>query len=111
MNQRVWPRIFDITGPSLCTHPKIIDLERSDLGAGITIGQFERRLLFPLGKLVATPGALAALQKAGESPAEFLAMHVRRQWGDLGSIFDGSNLRPTGHRPFGDVSHWGAIYG
>jgi len=41
----------------------------------------ERRPLFPLGKLVATPGALAALQKAGESPAEFLAMHVRGQWG------------------------------
>src|SRR6516225_8736993 len=41
----------------------------------------ERRPLFPLGKLVATLGALAALQKAGESPAEFLAMHVRGQWG------------------------------
>jgi hypothetical protein len=39
MNQRVWPVIFDITGPNLCTHLKIIDLERSDLGAGITIGQ------------------------------------------------------------------------
>jgi len=43
----------------------------------------ERRPLFPLGKLVATPGALAALQKAGQSPAEFLSMHVRGQWGDF----------------------------
>ena len=43
----------------------------------------ERRPLFPLGKLVATPGALAALQKAGQSPAEFLSLHVRGQWGDI----------------------------
>ena len=43
----------------------------------------ERRPLFPLGQLVATPGALAALQKAGQSPAEFLAMHVRGQGGDV----------------------------
>ena len=43
----------------------------------------ERRLLFPLGKLVATPGALAVLQKAGQSPVEFLSLHVRGQWGDI----------------------------
>jgi len=43
----------------------------------------ERRPLFPLGELVATPGALAALQKAGQSPAEFLSLHVRGQWGDI----------------------------
>ena len=43
----------------------------------------ERRPLFPLGRLVATRGALAALQKAGQSPAEFLSLHVRGQWGDI----------------------------
>ena len=43
----------------------------------------ERRPLFPLGRLVATPGALAALHKAGQSPAEFLSLHVRGQWGDI----------------------------
>ena len=43
----------------------------------------ERRPLFPLGKLVATPGALAALQKAGQSPAEFLSLHMRGQWEDI----------------------------
>ena len=31
----------------------------------------ERRPLFPLGQLVATPGALAASLTAGQSPAEF----------------------------------------
>jgi len=34
-------------------------------------------------QLVATPGALAALQKEGQSPAEFLSLHVRGQWGDI----------------------------
>jgi len=42
----------------------------------------ERRRLFPLGQLATTPGALAALQKAGQSPVEFLSLHVRGQWRD-----------------------------
>lgn len=33
--------------------------------------------LFSLGQVVATPGALAALEKAGQTPLEFLAGHVR----------------------------------
>jgi hypothetical protein len=43
----------------------------------------ERRPLFPLGRLVATPGELAALRKARQSPAEFLSLHVRGQWGNI----------------------------
>ena len=39
--------------------------------------------LFPFGHLVATPGALAALEKAGQQPGEFLARHSRGEWGDL----------------------------
>ena len=39
--------------------------------------------LFSLGQIVATPGALAALEKAGQSPAFFLDRHVRGDWGDL----------------------------
>jgi hypothetical protein len=38
---------------------------------------------FPIGTLVATPGALAALEAAGQSPAEFLSRHARRDWGEL----------------------------
>jgi hypothetical protein len=41
------------------------------------------RPLFPLGQTVATPGALKALQTAGQSPAEFLDRHVRGDWGDV----------------------------
>ena len=38
---------------------------------------------FPLGQTVATPGALRALQEAGQSPAEFFARHVRANWGEV----------------------------
>ena len=38
---------------------------------------------FPLGRTVATPGALAALEAAGQTPHEFLARHLRKDWGDL----------------------------
>lgn len=39
--------------------------------------------LFPLGQVVATPGALAALEQAGRTPQEFLDRHVGGDWGDL----------------------------
>jgi hypothetical protein len=36
----------------------------------------ERKLLFDLSQLVATPGALAALETSGQSPVDFLSRHV-----------------------------------
>ncbi|MGH9631735.1 MAG: hypothetical protein ACRD7E_25795 [Bryobacteraceae bacterium] len=41
------------------------------------------RAKFALGQIVATPGALDALQQTGESPWTFLARHVSGDWGDL----------------------------
>jgi len=41
----------------------------------------ERKPLFNLGQLVATPGALAALEKSGQSPTDFLSRHVTGDWG------------------------------
>jgi hypothetical protein len=38
---------------------------------------------FSLGHLTATPGALQALQEAGQSPAVFLAKHVQGDWGEV----------------------------
>ena len=38
---------------------------------------------FSLGRIVSTPGALHALQDAGQSAGEFLARHVIGDWGDL----------------------------
>ena len=42
--------------------------------------------LFDLGKVVATPGALATLGRSSQSPAEFLTKHVRGEWADLGAF-------------------------
>ena len=37
---------------------------------------------FSPGQIVATPDALEALKAAGQGPGEFLARHVRGDWGD-----------------------------
>ena len=39
--------------------------------------------LFPLGQIVATPGALEALESSRQTPAEFLTRHATGDWGDL----------------------------
>ena len=39
--------------------------------------------LFPLGQIVATPGALAALEHAGQGAHELLIRHVSGDWGEL----------------------------
>ena len=38
---------------------------------------------FPLGQLVATPGAAAALEATGEHPTTYLRRHWRGDWGEL----------------------------
>jgi hypothetical protein len=43
----------------------------------------QTRTLFPLGRIVATPGALNALQDANQQAQEFLSRHVHGDWGDL----------------------------
>ncbi len=40
-------------------------------------------MLFPLGQIVATPGALLALGHAEQQAAEFLDRHVVGDWGEL----------------------------
>jgi hypothetical protein len=39
--------------------------------------------LFSPGRLVATPGSLALLERTNKSPVEFLSRHLRGVWGDL----------------------------
>ena len=41
-----------------------------------------RQPLFSLGQVLATPDALEALEKAGQTPSELLARHVRGDWGE-----------------------------
>jgi hypothetical protein len=38
---------------------------------------------FELGQIVATPGALEALEEAGQSPGFFLEMHAAGSWGEI----------------------------
>lgn len=40
-------------------------------------------MLFPLGQVVATPGALRVLERAEQTPAEFLSRHTHGDWGEL----------------------------
>ena len=37
----------------------------------------------PLGRVVATPGALKVLEEAGEHPFAYIARHATGDWGDL----------------------------
>lgn len=43
------------------------------------------KALFPLGQIVATPGALEALTRAQQFPQEFLNRHGTSDWGELGN--------------------------
>lgn len=56
---------------------------------------------FDLGQVVATPGALNALEESGQSPMEFLSRHLRADWGTVceedkeandQALIDGSRL-------------------
>ncbi len=44
--------------------------------------QISKQPAFELGQIVATPGALAALKKAGQQPCEFLTRHINRDLSD-----------------------------
>ncbi len=39
--------------------------------------------MFPLGRILATPGVLRALERANQSGVEFLERHAARDWGEL----------------------------
>jgi hypothetical protein len=59
------------------------------------------KVSFSLGQILATPGALEAIEQAGQSPAEFLDRHAQGDWGEVGeedaesnnqALLDGSRL-------------------
>jgi hypothetical protein len=56
---------------------------------------------FPLGQILATPGALEALGQCHQNPLEFLACHSAGDWGELSdddrelndqAVLDGSRI-------------------
>jgi phosphoserine phosphatase len=61
---------------------------------------------FPLGRLLSTPGALAALAEANENPLTYIIRHAAGDWGDLSredllanaqSLKDGTRLLSAYH--------------
>ena len=47
----------------------------------MTIPERPSHASFPLGQIVATPGCLRALERAGEQAGDFLRRHQRHDWG------------------------------
>ena len=65
---------------------------------------------FSLGQVLATPGALEALEKSGESPATFINRHASGDWGEVSggdgqlndeALKDGSRLLSAYRTKFG----------
>lgn len=50
----------------------------------LTVWDVSEHTPLELGVVVATPGALRALEAAGQSADEFLARHVLGDWGEVG---------------------------
>lgn len=70
--------------------------------------------LFPMGQIVATPGALDALEASGQNPSEFIVRHVTGDWGEMPpedvtenerSLTYGSRLMSS-YRTTQDVKIW-----
>lgn len=71
--------------------------------------------LFSMGQMVATSGALEALQAAEISPLDLLARHARGDWGDLSqddleannqALVDGSRILSAYELPGLDQKVW-----
>ena len=69
---------------------------------------------FDLGQLVATPGALEALQDSGQCPDDFLSRHAQGDWGGVCSedkglndqaLIDGSRIL-SAYRTLKNVRLW-----
>lgn len=41
------------------------------------------RALFPLGQVVATPGAIEVMERFGINPTDLITRHVTGDWGDI----------------------------
>lgn len=63
-------------------------------------------MLFPLGNLVATPGALAAFEAAGDSPSSYIHRHLTGDFGELDGEDKAANFRAVrdGERVFSSYS-------
>ena len=60
---------------------------------GMVANNDNHQVSFSLGLVVATPGAIAALGRSGESAAVFLTRHASGDWGDVDSHDSRANDR------------------
>lgn len=69
---------------------------------------------FPLGQILATPGAIEALNEAGQTPLEFIARHAACDWGDMSpddkllndeALVDGSRIM-SAYRTSKNIRIW-----
>jgi len=65
---------------------------------------------FDLGRILATPGALKAMEESGQAPVDFLKRHFNCDWGDMddedrqsndAALDDGSRLFSAYHTSTG----------
>ena len=49
------------------------------------------RMNLPLGRLLSTPGAIDAMARAGQDPAELLIRHRSGDWGDVDAVDAAAN--------------------
>ena len=59
------------------------DTRHPEMGKSSDNETEEPKALFSLGQIVGTPGALRALEEAGQHPLTLLARHVTGDWGEL----------------------------
>jgi hypothetical protein len=57
--------------------------DKSPAGADSIAPPRRTSINLPLGRLLSTPGAIAALAKAGQAPLELINRHRTGDWGDV----------------------------
>lgn len=62
---------------------------------------------FRLGRLMSTPGAVAALQRAGQDPLTFINRHRSGDWGDVCPADARANDEAVSHE--GDLDQQGRV--
>ncbi|MBA2338993.1 MAG: hypothetical protein H0V88_01235 [Pyrinomonadaceae bacterium] len=65
---------------------------QANLSSTNTADTTPRLVRFPLGQIVATQGALEAIEEVGQSPQEFISRHVRLEQGELSDEDHKENL-------------------